>query len=175
VLLTQSGTTTQHTPGAVVEREEDAMRWRRHRTIATVEPPRWSTPSTRRRVLLEHADVDVREPLAHALTERGYDVVTCPGPHGGRTCPVLHDRPCYALDDADAVVTGLALTPSGRAIAMQALHDAERPLVVEGTPTMLAEADPALAAAAIYPLTAETVDDRLRRLFRDHVATEAGD
>lgn len=151
------------------------VRWRRRRTISTVEPPRWSTPSTRRRVLLEHADVDVREPLAHALTERGYDVITCPGPHGGRTCPVLHGRPCYALDDADAVVTGLALTPTGRAIALQALRAAERPIVVEGTPTMLAAAAPAVTAAAIYPLTADTVDDRLRQLFADQDGAHAGD
>jgi hypothetical protein len=135
------------------------MRWRRRTPVATtVEPPRWVTPRSRPRVLIEHHDVDAREPLAHALTAHGYDVLTCAGPRDGAGCPVLHGEPCYALDDAGLVVTGLATTAEGRAIALHARGQrADRPLIVEGTSAMLADADPAVTEHAVYPLVPETV------------------
>lgn len=135
------------------------MRWRRRRNDpVTVEPPRWSTLQTRPRVLIEHVDLDVREPLAHALDERGYDVMTCPGPGGGTSCPVLHGRPCYALDDTDAVITGLAYTAEGRAIAAHVSRSRPGlPLLIEGTPTMLDDLDAALLERTVHPLTADTV------------------
>jgi hypothetical protein len=134
------------------------MRWRRRRNeLMTVEPPRWSTPQLRPRILIEHVDLDVREPLANALDERGYDVVTCPGPRGGMTCPVLHGRPCYALDDTDAVITGLAYTAEGRAIAAHVARTRPGlPLLIEGTATMLDHLDVALLERTVHPPTADT-------------------
>jgi hypothetical protein len=142
-------------------------RRRRRRGTTTVEPPRWSTPRVRPRLLLEHADVDVREPLADALTGRGYDVVTCAGPDQRLTCPVLAGRPCYALDDADAVVTGLAFDDHGRAIVEHVVRTRpELPLVIEGTAAMLPDLDPTLLDRAVHPLTADTVVAALPALER---------
>jgi hypothetical protein len=144
------------------------MRWRRRRNESvTVDPPRWSTPQVRPRVLIEHVDLDVREPLAHALDERGYDVVTCAGPSRELSCPVLHGRPCYALDDTDAVITGLAYTTEGRAIAEHIARDRpELPLLIEGTPTMFEDLDATLRERTVHPLTADTVAPHLPPLAR---------
>ncbi len=44
---------------------------------------------------------------AAAMTQ--CDVVQCPGPPGGRTCPLLDGRRCGAITNADVVVTRLGL------------------------------------------------------------------
>ena len=55
------------------------------------------------RVLLVNHDIDVADQQTDALRRRGYDVVQCLGPAGGR-CPILVGRPCELAEHADVLV-----------------------------------------------------------------------
>lgn len=80
----------------------DGRRWR-------FRPPRWHESNrVRPRILVEHADGEVRTALAARLREHGFEVVTCSGPtEGARGCPVVEGQPCPGAAGADAVVAGL--------------------------------------------------------------------
>jgi hypothetical protein len=55
------------------------------------------------RVLLVNHDVDVADEQTDALRRRGYEVVQCLGPAGGR-CPILVGRPCDLAEHVDVLV-----------------------------------------------------------------------
>lgn len=137
------------------------MRPRRDQGVRS-QPPRWVTPRSRPRVLVEYADDAVRGHLLRGLRLRGYDALGCPGPDARATCPLLHDRPCPAVAEADAVVTGLVARPPGRAIAtiIHALAP-DRPLIAEGTQLMLHGLDERLQATPAFPLEVDEVADAL--------------
>lgn len=133
-----------------------------------LQPPRWSTPRTRPRVLVEHADPAVRDHLVRGLAEHGYDALGCGGPTADRPCPLLEGRPCPASAQADAIVTGLAHRPTGREIAaaVDALSPG-RPMIAEGSPLMLAGAEGSLPVTPAFPLDldalAAALDEHLTR------------
>jgi hypothetical protein len=55
------------------------------------------------RVLLVNHDVDMADQQTDSLRRRGYEVVQCLGPAGGR-CPILVGRPCELADHAQVLV-----------------------------------------------------------------------
>lgn len=131
-------------------------------------PPGWTTPWRGPRVLVEHVDDGVREELTTGLLDREYDVIGCAGPRDAssrgasparrRSCPLVEGQACPAVDDADAIVTGLLDTETGRQIAKEAQR--QRPnalLILEGTPLMVRQVRPGLTASAVWPLTADAV------------------
>ncbi len=125
------------------------MFWRRARTTPSP-PPSWSTVWNGRRVLVEHADPRVREELLSDLRTRGYDPIGCGGPAERDQCPVLGQEPCPAVQQADAVVTGLVDDRPGRMIAHAMLDLApDRPLLVTGSPEVIADLDPQLQRRAV--------------------------
>jgi hypothetical protein len=127
------------------------MFWRRPRTTPAP-PPSWSTVYNGRRVLVEHADPEVREELLGDLRARGYDPIGCGGPAERDHCPVLSQEPCPAVQQADAVVTGLVDDRPGRMIARTMLDLApDRPLLVAGSPEVLADLEPQLQRRAVEP------------------------
>jgi hypothetical protein len=143
-----------------------ARRSRRAPRRTRDDPPRWSSTRSLPRVLVEHGDPDVREALVAQLRDRGYDALACAGPDADG-CPILHDEPCPALATTDAVVTGLARTEAGRALAEATLRlHPGRPLLVEGTPYMLRDASFELRAHGVYPL-------RIQRIVRALGASDA--
>ena len=54
-------------------------------------------------VLVVHHDPDVADEQADSLRRAGYSVEQCAGPTHG-PCPILHDRPCAAVERADVLV-----------------------------------------------------------------------
>lgn len=124
-------------------------------------PPRWLTPYETPRILIEHADPEVREPLVEALTARGFDVISCAGPQEGSSCPLLRQEPCPAVDGADAVVTGLTGSPTGRVIARRIRRqDPDRILVVEGDEHHLRDLANG-TVHALFPLEADAIANHL--------------
>lgn len=85
-------------------------------------------------MLVEHEDPRVRSLLERQLAEHGYRVATCAGPLGEGPpprCPLLAGEHCTAVDEADAVISGLDLAhPANRQLATALADDPERPLVV---------------------------------------------
>jgi hypothetical protein len=55
------------------------------------------------RVLLVNHDVDVADQQTDSLRRRGYDVIQCLGPAGGR-CPILVGQPCELAERVDVLV-----------------------------------------------------------------------
>jgi hypothetical protein len=55
------------------------------------------------RVLVVHHDPDMADQESEWLRRFGHDVVECSGPTYG-PCPVLSNRPCAAVEDADVLV-----------------------------------------------------------------------
>lgn len=143
-------------------------RRRRHRSREVTEEPRWSTARVRPRVLVEHADGAVGDHLVAGLRQRGYDALGCEGPDEQTPCPLLQGRPCAAVEQADAVVTGLVDEATGRAIAT-AIHSShpDRPLLMEGTPLMLRDLEAEMPISPVFPLEVDRVADLLdQRLAR---------
>ena len=125
------------------------MFWRRSRT-APSPPPSWSTVWRGERVLVEHADPAVREEVVSDLRAKGYDPLGCGGPAERDYCPVLGQEPCPAVQQADAVVTGLVDNRPGRMIARSMLDLAPgRPLLVAGSPEVIADLEPDLQRRAV--------------------------
>ena len=113
-------------------------------------PPSWSTVWRAARVLVEHADPEVRAELVADLRARGYDPIGCGGPTERDQCPVLSQEPCPAVQQADAVVTGLVDDRPGRMMARTMLDLApERPLLVVGSPEVVANLEPRLQRCAV--------------------------
>ena len=126
------------------------MFWRRSPRTAPSPPPSWSTVWRGERVLVEHADPDIREQLLSTLRARGYDPIGCGGPAERDHCPVLSQEPCPAVQQADAVVTGLVDERAGRMIARTMLDLAPgRPLLVVTSPEVAATLDPDLQRRAV--------------------------
>jgi hypothetical protein len=136
------------------------MFWRRsHTTLAP--PPSWSTVWRGTRVLVEHADPVVREELVDDLRARGYDPIGCGGPADRGQCPVLSQEPCPAVQQADAVVTGLVDDRPGRMIARTMLDLAPgRPLLLAGSPEVIAGLEPELRRRAVE-LRADAIEAAL--------------
>jgi DNA-binding response OmpR family regulator len=55
------------------------------------------------RVLVVHHDQDMGDQEADSLRGAGYEVEQCAGPTFG-PCPILHGRPCFAVEQADVLV-----------------------------------------------------------------------
>jgi len=55
------------------------------------------------RVLVVHHDADMADQEVASLRRAGYEVSQCAGPTYG-PCPIVHGRPCPAVDDADVLV-----------------------------------------------------------------------
>jgi hypothetical protein len=55
------------------------------------------------RVLLVNHDVDMADLQTDSLRRRGYEVVECLGPAGGR-CPVLMGQPCSLVEGVNVLV-----------------------------------------------------------------------
>ena len=55
------------------------------------------------RVLVVHHDQDMGDQEADSLRRAGYEVEQCAGPTFG-PCPILHGRPCPAVEQADVLV-----------------------------------------------------------------------
>lgn len=54
-------------------------------------------------VLVVHHDLDMADQETDWLRQAGYTVEQCAGPTYG-PCPILHDRPCPAVEGADVLV-----------------------------------------------------------------------
>lgn len=54
-------------------------------------------------VLVVHHDPDMADQESDWLRQAGFSVGECAGPQHG-PCPVLHDLPCPAVDEADVLV-----------------------------------------------------------------------
>jgi DNA-binding NtrC family response regulator len=54
-------------------------------------------------VLVVHHDPDMADQETDWLRQAGYTVEECSGPSYG-PCPILHDRPCPAVEGADVLV-----------------------------------------------------------------------
>jgi hypothetical protein len=76
------------------------------------------------RVLLVNHDIDVADNQTDALRRRGYEVVQCLGPAGGR-CPILVGRPCELAEGAEVLVYDAFATgePDGARILIQGLRE----------------------------------------------------
>jgi hypothetical protein len=137
------------------------FRRRSRTTRAPAPPPSWSTAWRGERVLVEHADPEVREELLSDLRARGYDPIGCGGPAAREHCPVLSQEPCPAVQQADAVVTGLVDDRPGRMIARAMLDLAPgRPLLVTGAYEVTADLDPQLQGLVVE-LSADAIDAAL--------------
>jgi DNA-binding NtrC family response regulator len=55
------------------------------------------------RVVVVHHDPDMADHLSDWLRHAGYTVDECAGPTHA-PCPILHGRPCRAVDEADVLV-----------------------------------------------------------------------
>lgn len=55
------------------------------------------------RVLVVHHDQDMADQEADSLRRFGYEVQQCAGPTFG-PCPILHGKPCLAVEGADVLV-----------------------------------------------------------------------
>lgn len=83
----------------------------------TQETPVWPGGHERPRILVEAPGGRWR--ATEPAQDAGYDVVVCPGPHGGRrgACPLLEGRPCPLADGADAIVVALPAEGVGADLA----------------------------------------------------------
>lgn len=111
------------------------MRWLRPRRRRT-SPSGWEGTRSGRRILVEHGDEEVRDLLRRQLVEHGYRVATCAGPVdlGDHVeCPVLSDQRCPAVDDADAIISGMDLTLAAnrQLVAALAADEPHRPVIVD--------------------------------------------
>jgi hypothetical protein len=63
------------------------------------------------RIVVEHENPLVAGGIAEDLEAAGHTVVRCYGPsqRGGRECPVLEDRACPLIEDADVVLAALPI------------------------------------------------------------------
>jgi hypothetical protein len=57
-------------------------------------------------VVVEESDAVLRSAIAGTLRSAGYRASTCPGPStaDGKRCPLVHDEPCAAVENADLVL-----------------------------------------------------------------------
>jgi hypothetical protein len=55
------------------------------------------------RVVVVHHEPDMADHMSDWLRHDGYDVAECAGP-AHAPCPILHGRPCQAVEDADVLV-----------------------------------------------------------------------
>ena len=69
-------------------------------------------------VLVVHHDGDMADEEADWLRRAGHNVTQCAGPSFG-PCPILHDRPCPAVGDAEVLVYDIWAT--GDALSEQEL------------------------------------------------------
>lgn len=105
-----------------------------------IQPTGWSGRG-KPRVLLENPDGEAAFVGVWALRQAGYEVATCPGPiQPGlrpRACPLCDpDRGCPLVEDADVVVTSLALDRAETrnvVLELRALRP-WKPLVIEVSP-----------------------------------------
>lgn len=125
------------------------MTWRRrHDTPEDHQPPVWpGDTQASTRVLVEHAEPAAREMIVRGLRERGYEVVSCGGPHGhGDTgtegCPVLHGERCPGVDGADVIVSSLNLTRQQERTIVRTIADdpTSPPVHIEASDWQLANA-----------------------------------
>ena len=54
-------------------------------------------------VLVVHHDPDMSDQESEWLRRAGFTVEQCAGPQHG-ACPILHNKPCFAVDRADVLV-----------------------------------------------------------------------
>jgi hypothetical protein len=76
------------------------------------------------RIVVEHENPLAAAGIAEDLEAAGHSVVRCYGPsqRGGRTCPVLEDRACELIEDADVVLAALPSDQLSVYVGVRAQH-----------------------------------------------------
>lgn len=111
--------------------------------------------SSRPLVIVENGRSDAREAQAKSLTRAGFEVATCPGPHGLASpgCPLVSAGDCLLVDSAAAVVYDLDLDdPLDRdvLISMRARHP-ETPVILELSTAMARRHHHLLEGCTVVP------------------------
>lgn len=115
--------------------------------------PPWPGHHERPRILVEVPGA--RWHAEQELTDAGYQVLSCPGPHHGPGghCPLLEGGRCELADGADAIVVSLVMDESGREILHQhRVQNPEVPVCVSSVRAHDLEVG-ASDADAVVPLT----------------------
>ena len=134
--------------------------------------PRWEGEKSAARVLVEHPDPLLREGIREVLTDAGYEVVTCGGPHAsdvpGASCPLLRQEPCPAVNGADVVFSGLKLRDQvSRMILRRIAKDPCRPLVLTAPQREVDEYVPDVTDHVVFPLGSRRIVQQIDELTAD--------
>ena len=125
------------------------------------EPPRFpGAPRTAPRVVVENFDYAERYMELEILRVSGFEVVGCGGPDElfVRGCPLLVGNDCFAITDADLVISSLRLEDPADEQIIRSIRERypRTPLIVEAPPAVVERFTDVLEGChTLYPLTAE--------------------